>query len=175
MKPAHKIKDDPKVLVIERVFNAPRERAEVTAQWEAYHATDIERETFEEGASSMQQGWTGSFEQLDAFLGHVSSDKVQHEIHGRMSLRQRAVRGRNDHRQDHVMQLLRLLEKRAPAGVYARKAFQVAKRRGFANGLPVWKKDHPPPFLQSLRHRLFRQRNDARRDKNGGRQRALSG
>jgi hypothetical protein len=37
-------------------------------QWEAYEATELERKTFQDGMASMQQGWTGTFEQLDNYL-----------------------------------------------------------------------------------------------------------
>lgn len=40
----------------------------VTVKWVAYEATDTERKTFEAGQESMRQGWTGTFERLDAFL-----------------------------------------------------------------------------------------------------------
>jgi uncharacterized protein YndB with AHSA1/START domain len=40
----------------------------VTLTWTPLNATDTERETFTANMKSMHQGWTGSFEQLDAFL-----------------------------------------------------------------------------------------------------------
>jgi uncharacterized protein YndB with AHSA1/START domain len=40
----------------------------VTLTWKPLNATDIERLTFAANMTSMNQGWTGSFEVLDAFL-----------------------------------------------------------------------------------------------------------
>lgn len=40
----------------------------VAVKWVAHEATDIERRTFEDGEESMRQGWTGTFERLDAHL-----------------------------------------------------------------------------------------------------------
>jgi hypothetical protein len=38
-------------------------------QWVPVDAsTDIERRTFDEGRDSMQQGWSGTFEQLESYL-----------------------------------------------------------------------------------------------------------
>ena len=43
-------------------------RTTVTVQWRAHEATAAERRVFEDGASSMQQGWTGTFENLEGYL-----------------------------------------------------------------------------------------------------------
>ena len=40
----------------------------VTVQSEAFEATDLERKTFQDGMASMQQGWTGTFEQFDDYV-----------------------------------------------------------------------------------------------------------
>ena len=40
----------------------------VTVQWIPIDATEEERRTFEAGRDSMQQGWTGTFEQLALYL-----------------------------------------------------------------------------------------------------------
>jgi hypothetical protein len=37
-------------------------------QWTPQDASEIERKTFEEGRSSMQQGWGGTLDQLTAYL-----------------------------------------------------------------------------------------------------------
>ena len=42
---------------IMRVVDAPHDKS-----------TDVERKTFDEGRDSMQQGWTGTFEQFAAYL-----------------------------------------------------------------------------------------------------------
>ncbi len=40
----------------------------ISLQWTAYNATEQERQTFFEGKDSMNKGWGGTFEQLEAFL-----------------------------------------------------------------------------------------------------------
>jgi uncharacterized protein YndB with AHSA1/START domain len=46
---------------ITRALDAPRDKV-----WKAW--TEAERRTFEAGRDSMQQGWTGTFEQLEQYL-----------------------------------------------------------------------------------------------------------
>lgn len=43
-------------------------KTRVSVQWEPFEATEAERRTFYDGRSSMQQGWTGTFEQLGDYL-----------------------------------------------------------------------------------------------------------
>ena len=40
----------------------------VTVRWSAYNATETERKTFEAGRDSMKEGWTGTLDQLEAYL-----------------------------------------------------------------------------------------------------------
>jgi uncharacterized protein YndB with AHSA1/START domain len=40
----------------------------ITLTWSPLNSTDIERQTFEAAIPSMTMGWTGSFDQLEAFL-----------------------------------------------------------------------------------------------------------
>ena len=40
----------------------------ITVKWVAYEATEAERKTFAAGKDSMQAGWTGTFDRLDAYL-----------------------------------------------------------------------------------------------------------
>lgn len=47
-------------------FSDPKTR--VTVQWSPHNATDEERNTFDEGRASMQQGWTGTLDQLTAYV-----------------------------------------------------------------------------------------------------------
>ena len=49
-------------------FEETGDRTKVTVRWEAYEATDQERKTFQDGMASMQQGWTGTFEQFADYL-----------------------------------------------------------------------------------------------------------
>ncbi|MDX2019655.1 MAG: SRPBCC domain-containing protein [Deltaproteobacteria bacterium] len=44
-------------------------RTRVTVQWQVHgEATAVERETFHQGKPGMTQGWTGSFDKLEALL-----------------------------------------------------------------------------------------------------------
>jgi uncharacterized protein YndB with AHSA1/START domain len=52
-------------------FQETAGRTRVAVQWEAYEATEQERQTFQEGMASMQQGWTGTFEQFDDYLAQA--------------------------------------------------------------------------------------------------------
>ncbi|HEY1991018.1 MAG TPA: SRPBCC domain-containing protein [Gammaproteobacteria bacterium] len=40
----------------------------LTLLWTPYQASEVERQTFLAAASSMEQGWSGTFRQLDAYL-----------------------------------------------------------------------------------------------------------
>ena len=40
----------------------------VTLTWTPHNATEIERQTFAANMASMNQGWTGTFDKLEAFL-----------------------------------------------------------------------------------------------------------
>jgi len=43
-------------------------RTTLTVQWLPYEATETERKTFAASHGSMQQGWTGTLDQLDQYL-----------------------------------------------------------------------------------------------------------
>ena len=43
----------------------------ITLRWTPYEATDVERRTFAANMSSMNQGWSGTFEQLAAYLAQA--------------------------------------------------------------------------------------------------------
>jgi len=49
-------------------FEAQGGKTKVTVQWTPYEATEAERKTFVEGRSSMNQGWTGTFDQFADYL-----------------------------------------------------------------------------------------------------------
>jgi uncharacterized protein YndB with AHSA1/START domain len=49
-------------------FAEDQGRTTVTIQWEPLNATEAERNTFDAGREGMTQGWTGTFEQLAAYL-----------------------------------------------------------------------------------------------------------
>jgi uncharacterized protein YndB with AHSA1/START domain len=44
----------------------------LTVKWSLTEASELERKTFVEGKQSMQQGWTGTFEQLTDYLAQVA-------------------------------------------------------------------------------------------------------
>jgi len=50
------------------IFSEVGGKTNVTVKWVPYSANEIERENFEEGASSMQQGWTGTLDNLTDYL-----------------------------------------------------------------------------------------------------------
>jgi uncharacterized protein YndB with AHSA1/START domain len=43
-------------------------KTKISIRWVPYSATEIERKTFEEAADSMQQGWTGTLDNLTEYL-----------------------------------------------------------------------------------------------------------
>lgn len=49
-------------------FTAKGDKTEITVVWQAHNATDAEKKVFEDGKTSMQGGWGGSFEMLEEFL-----------------------------------------------------------------------------------------------------------
>jgi uncharacterized protein YndB with AHSA1/START domain len=48
--------------------DAPGGKTKFTVRWAPYNATAEEEETFEDGRDSMRAGWTGTMEQLEAYL-----------------------------------------------------------------------------------------------------------
>ena len=47
---------------------APGDKTRLTLRWSPINATEEERKTFDAAHDGMQGGWTGSFDQLDAYL-----------------------------------------------------------------------------------------------------------
>jgi uncharacterized protein YndB with AHSA1/START domain len=52
-------------------FEEDNGKTKVTVNWKAHEATDLEIKEFEDGAPSMQQGWSGTFEKLETYLAEV--------------------------------------------------------------------------------------------------------
>lgn len=50
------------------VFEEQKAKTKITVRWAPHSATEIERKTFDEGRESMQQGWTGTLDQLTTYL-----------------------------------------------------------------------------------------------------------
>jgi len=51
-------------------------RTTLTIRWAPFNATESERNTFDAGHESMQQGWTGTFDQLAQYL---AEPKTRHQ------------------------------------------------------------------------------------------------
>lgn len=52
-------------------FAAQNDKTQLTIQWLPVNATDAERKTFDEGHESMRGGWTGTLDQLTAYLAQA--------------------------------------------------------------------------------------------------------
>jgi len=48
-------------------------KTKFTIRWSPHNATAEERKTFEEGRASMTQGWSGTLEQLEAYLATAAA------------------------------------------------------------------------------------------------------
>jgi uncharacterized protein YndB with AHSA1/START domain len=48
-------------------------KTKVTIRWTPHNATQSEIETFEKARPSMTQGWSGTFEQLEAYLAGAAA------------------------------------------------------------------------------------------------------
>jgi uncharacterized protein YndB with AHSA1/START domain len=53
------------------LFEMEGDGTRLTIKWVPLNPTDAERATFEGGFASMNQGWSGTFEQLEAYLAKV--------------------------------------------------------------------------------------------------------
>jgi uncharacterized protein YndB with AHSA1/START domain len=49
----------------------------ITVQWSPFAATAAERKAFDAGHGSMQQGWTGTMGQLDAYLAKAAKGRTR--------------------------------------------------------------------------------------------------
>jgi uncharacterized protein YndB with AHSA1/START domain len=49
-------------------FEEEGAKTRVTVRWLPHNATEVQRKTFDDGMQSMNLGWTGTFEQLTAYL-----------------------------------------------------------------------------------------------------------
>src|SRR6476619_3517642 len=50
----------------------PGGKTKFTVRWAPYNATEAEVATFDSNRNSMTQGWSGTFEQLDAYLAKAA-------------------------------------------------------------------------------------------------------
>jgi len=60
--------DWPRETLSTTTFEAQGDKTLLTLRWSPYNASDVERKTFVSGAASMEQGWGGTFKQLDEYL-----------------------------------------------------------------------------------------------------------
>jgi len=68
VKPAPFSEDWPTEMLSTVTFEAQGAKTRVTVRWLPHNATEVQRKTFEDGMDSMNQGWTGTFEELAGYL-----------------------------------------------------------------------------------------------------------
>lgn len=66
----------PKQILSTTTFETEGKRTLLTLRWKPYEATELERRTFVEGKASMQQGWGGTLELLQAYLADVVKERA---------------------------------------------------------------------------------------------------
>ena len=54
-------------------FEETNGKTTVTVNWEVFNGTELERKVFADNQPGMQMGWTGTFEQLEAYLAKVGA------------------------------------------------------------------------------------------------------
>jgi uncharacterized protein YndB with AHSA1/START domain len=59
----------PQYILSTVTFSEVSGKTRVEVSWTPHEATEAERRTFEEGRASMTQGWGGTLDQLEAYLG----------------------------------------------------------------------------------------------------------
>ena len=59
-------------------LSADSDRTLITIESEPYHATEEERRTFESGRECMRMGFTGTLDQLAAYLAHAEASAQSH-------------------------------------------------------------------------------------------------
>jgi uncharacterized protein YndB with AHSA1/START domain len=69
--PFFKVWPETMLTTVELAAEAP-DRTRVTVRWEPQHATDAEIAEFVRQRGGMTQGWTGSFDKLEAALGQAT-------------------------------------------------------------------------------------------------------
>jgi uncharacterized protein YndB with AHSA1/START domain len=63
--------DWPQLMLSTISFDENDGKTTVTIEWAPFRATEAEQKTFDAGRPGMTQGWTGTFEQLEAYLPTV--------------------------------------------------------------------------------------------------------
>lgn len=67
-------------------FTEQNDRTTVTVEWAPLNATEVERKTFAEGHDSMQQGWTGTLDQLSDYLAEAIKEPAPAASTGKMQV-----------------------------------------------------------------------------------------
>jgi uncharacterized protein YndB with AHSA1/START domain len=70
----------PLQILSEATFTEREGKTTVAIRWMPLDATQEERKTFDDGRGSMTQGWTGTFDQLAAFIGKEMAHPGPHSI-----------------------------------------------------------------------------------------------
>jgi len=68
--------DWPQHILSTITFREQGTRTMFTLRWAPHNATEVERNTFEAGMASMEQGWGGTMEQLTAYLAKLQSGRA---------------------------------------------------------------------------------------------------
>lgn len=69
LTPAPMIDNWPLETLSTTMFEEQGGKTIITLRWAPLNATEVQRQTFAKMHDSMQQGWGGTFEQLEAYLG----------------------------------------------------------------------------------------------------------
>jgi uncharacterized protein YndB with AHSA1/START domain len=68
--------DWPQFTLSTMTFSAQGAKTMFTLTWAPYKATEVERNTFDAGRASMEQGWGGTMEQLTAYLAKLQPGRA---------------------------------------------------------------------------------------------------
>ena len=68
-------KDWPLEMLTTIEFAEDKGKTTVTVRWSPLNATEAERNTFNSNRDGMKQGWTGTFEKLEAYLPKIKGEK----------------------------------------------------------------------------------------------------
>ena len=69
--------DWPQHILSTMTFSERGTRTTFTLRWAPYKAAEVERNTFDAGRASMEQGWGGTLEQLTAYLAKLQSGRAR--------------------------------------------------------------------------------------------------
>ena len=64
------MEDWPQYILSTVEFSEVSRKTKVTVSWVPHEVSEAERQVFDQGRDSMQQGWSGTLDQLEAYLSH---------------------------------------------------------------------------------------------------------